>query len=118
MDDFPSCASELRKQKLFGKQTQDLSLAMNTPSPIPAKAGKPKSYAAALKAPRPPPGPTPLTLGALSSLDVKNFQEEVRATNSWTSEEPKRRIKEWVFRIRDLQNGKELVHPEKSPQLK
>ena len=114
MDDLPSCASELRKQK----KTQGLSLAMNTPSPIPAKTAKPKSYAAALRAPRPPPGPTPLTWVALDRLDVKNFQEEVRETNSWTSEEPKRRIKEWVSRIRALQNEKELVHPENPPQLK
>ncbi|KAF5628643.1 uncharacterized protein FTJAE_8732 [Fusarium tjaetaba] len=114
MDDFPSCASELRKQK----QAQGLSLAMNTPSPIPAKTAKPKSYAAALRAPRPPPGPTPLTWGALDRLDVKNFKEEVRGANSWTSEEPKRRIKEWIFRVRALQNGKELVHPENPPQSK
>ncbi|RBA22229.1 hypothetical protein BFJ72_g4333 [Fusarium proliferatum] len=118
MDDFPSCASELLKQKLFGKQTQGPSLAMDTPSQTPAKAARPKSYAAALKGPRPPPGPTPLTMGALCRLDVKNIEEEVRAANSWTSEEPARRIKEWVFRTRAMHNGKELIHPENPPRSK
>ncbi|KAF5648819.1 hypothetical protein F25303_4847 [Fusarium sp. NRRL 25303] len=116
MDDFPSCASELLKQKLFRKQTQDPSQAMDTSSPTPAKTARSKSYAAALKGPRPPPGPTPLTVGALCRLNVKNIEEEVRAANSWTSEEPARRIKEWVFRIRAMQNGKESIHPENPPQ--
>ncbi|KAF4503441.1 hypothetical protein FAGAP_295 [Fusarium agapanthi] len=116
MDDFPSCASELLKQKLSGKQIQDPSLAMDTASPIPSTTAKPKSYAAALRGPRPPPGPTPLTMGALSRLNVKHIEEELRAANSWTSEEPARRIKEWGFRIRAIQNGKELIHPEKPPR--
>ncbi|KAF5725103.1 hypothetical protein FMUND_197 [Fusarium mundagurra] len=118
MDDFPSCASELLKQKLFRKQTQDPSLAMDTPSPIPAKTTKSKSYAAALRGPRLPPGPTPLTVGALSRLDVKNIEEEVRAANSWRGQDPAIRIKEWVCRTRAMQNGEETIHPENQPRLK
>ncbi|KLO94935.1 uncharacterized protein LW93_3628 [Fusarium fujikuroi] len=116
MDDFPSCASELLKEKLFGEQTQDPSLAMDTPSQTPVKAARPKSYAAALKGPRPPPGPTPLTIGALCRLDLKNMEEEMGIANSWISEEPARRIKEWVFRTRAMQKGKELIHPENPPR--
>ncbi|KAG5790567.1 hypothetical protein H9Q69_010377 [Fusarium xylarioides] len=118
MDDLPSCASELLRQKLFGKQTQDPSLAMDTPSPIPAKTTKSKSYAAALKGPRPPPGPTPLTMGALSRLDVKNIEEEVRAANSWRGQDPAIRITEWVCRTIAMQNGKEAIHSENRPRLK
>ncbi|CVK95346.1 uncharacterized protein FMAN_13459 [Fusarium mangiferae] len=118
MDDFPSCASELLKQKLFGKQIQDPSLAMDTPSPTPAKTARSKSYAAALKGPRPPPGPTLLTVGALCRLNVENIEEEMRAASSWTSEKPAHRIKEWVFRIRTMQNGAELIHPENLPRSK
>ncbi|KAF5671819.1 hypothetical protein FCIRC_8564 [Fusarium circinatum] len=118
MDDFPSCASELRKQKLAGKQTQDPSLAMDTPSRIRSATAKPKSYAAALRAPRPPPGPTPLTMGALNRLEVKQIEKEVRAANSWAGEDPAVRIKEWVFRIRAAQNGKELIHPENQSRSK
>ncbi|KAF5587697.1 uncharacterized protein FSUBG_11724 [Fusarium subglutinans] len=118
MDDLPSCASELRKQKLFKKQKQDPSLAMDTPSGLPSTTAKPKSYAAALRAPRPPPGPTPLTMGALARLEVKQIEEEVRAANSWAGEDPAVRIKEWVFRIRASQNGKELIHPENQSRSK
>lgn len=118
MDDFPSSPAKLLEQKLMGKQRQDPSLAMNTPSSIPAKTAMPKSYAAALRGPRPAPGPTPLTVGALSRLNGKNLEEELRVSKSWSSKGPAPRIKEWVCRIRDMQNGRELLRPENSPRLK
>ncbi|KAF5624492.1 hypothetical protein F52700_9661 [Fusarium sp. NRRL 52700] len=118
MDDLPSSASELFRQKLFRKQTQDPSLAKGTPSPIPAKTTKTKSYAAALREPPPPPRSTPLTTGALSRLNVKNIEEDVQAANSWGGTDPAIRIKEWVSRTRAMQNGKESIHPENPPRSK